>query len=111
MTTPTGPQAQEAGVQRIEEAPLYWKLTKQDAATGYCNGWNDCLAAVAETATPARVVSDEVAEIAASLRDLAAVIRKHGTCAPMALEVVAERVAALSTLQSGAEGKDGGDGV
>ena len=35
-------------VNRIESAPFYWEQgggVKSDAATGYCNGWNDCIAA------------------------------------------------------------------
>lgn len=40
-------------VDRITEAPFYWRHCKQDAEDGYCNGWNDCVAAHASpTAQP-----------------------------------------------------------
>lgn len=44
---------------------------------------------------------DAVADAAVSLRGLAGVIRKHGTCAPSALEVVAERLEALAGKADG----------
>lgn len=44
-------------INKIEEAPLYWEQgggVKLDAATGYCNGWNDCVAAYGQQCAATR---------------------------------------------------------
>ncbi|SDQ43476.1 hypothetical protein [Pseudoxanthomonas sp. CF125] len=46
LATPSRAGGGEVGA--IETAPFYYERgggAKQDAATGYCNGWNDCVAA------------------------------------------------------------------
>ena len=55
----------------------------------------------ANTTTPPAGARDAVTDAAVSLRGLAGVIRKHGTCAPSALEVVAERLEALTGKADG----------
>ena len=52
-----------------------------------------------DTVTPPAGARDAVADAAVSLSGLAGVIRKHGTCAPSALEVVAERLEAALAAQ------------
>lgn len=90
---------------------------RSDGATqcADCGGWNlpDCppCCDTPQPSIPAPAQQDEgfdrVGDAATSLRLLAATIRKCGTCAPAALELVAARLEALVTAQQPVDDPEG----
>ncbi len=100
QTTPAGPQAQEAGVSEL----LAQEIRRVDGNHSLgAAALADALMPFITSLTPARVVSDDALNRAVHAWDVASFVDGEGTNDSMraALE------AALSTLQSGAEGRDG----